>query len=225
MTAVFITGTGTDVGKTFVATGLIRALRREGRAVDALKPVVTGFDPSAVEGSDPARLLAALGRPLSAEALAEISPWRFRAPRSPAMAAEAEECALDVDAVIRFCREAVAATSGTLLIEGVGGIMVPLDERRTVLDWMAALGLPLIFVAGSYLGTLSHTLSALDVLARRDLKVAAVAVSESANATVPFVETVRTLGNFVRHAPVFMLPRVTGAVNLRLFEGILRRMR
>ena len=67
-----------------------------------------------------------------------------------------------------------------MLIEGVGGIMVPLDERHTVLDWMSALRLPVLLVAGSYLGTISHTLTALHVLAQRNLDIAAVVVSESA---------------------------------------------
>ncbi|MGE4220566.1 MAG: ATP-dependent dethiobiotin synthetase BioD, partial [Alphaproteobacteria bacterium] len=65
MSAVFVTGTGTDIGKTFVAAGLIRHLRAQGSAPDALKPVVSGFDPALPAGSDPAVLLEALGRPVS----------------------------------------------------------------------------------------------------------------------------------------------------------------
>ena len=78
MTAVFVSATGTDVGKTFVTAGLIRHFRNDGRAVDAIKPVVSGFDPAALAQSDPGALLAALGRPLTAEehtpagALAEL---------------------------------------------------------------------------------------------------------------------------------------------------------
>lgn len=77
MAALFITGTGTDIGKTYVTAGLIRALRASGRAVEVLKPVVSGFDPQAPDGSDPAVLLEALGMTWSAEALEHISPWQF----------------------------------------------------------------------------------------------------------------------------------------------------
>jgi dethiobiotin synthetase len=223
MTAVFITGTGTDLGKTFVAAGLIRAMRREGRAVEAVKPVVTGFDPAAVDESDPARLLRAMDRPVTAEEIARISPWRYGAALSPDMAARVEGRILDVEAVIAFCR-AAAASPGTLLIEGVGGIMVPLDERWTVLDWMAALGLPLLLVAGSYLGTLSHTLTALEVLARRGLTVAAVVVSESEATTVPLGETLRTLGNFLRDVPLVAVPRLPEGADHRAFAELARRL-
>lgn len=224
MTAVFITGTGTDIGKTFVATGLIQALRRAGRAVDALKPVVTGFDDDVPGESDPARLLAALERPVTMEEIARIAPWRFLAALSPDMAARFEGRAVDVDAVIDFCQSAVAAAEGVLLIEGVGGIMVPLDERRTVLDWMAALRLPVILVTGSYLGALSHTLTALEVLARRGIEVKTLVVSESAGATVPLGETLRTLANFAGRVPVASLPLLAGGAVHPLFAELAARL-
>ncbi len=90
MSAIFITATGTDIGKTFVTAGLIRHLRASGREVDALKPVMTGFDPAHPEASDAGVLLAALGRPVTAAEIARISPWRFSAPLSPDMAARRE---------------------------------------------------------------------------------------------------------------------------------------
>jgi dethiobiotin synthetase len=224
MSAVFITGTGTELGKTFVAAGLIRALRHEGRAVEALKPVVTGFDPATAGESDPARLLAAMDRPATAEDIARIAPWRYGAALSPDMAARVEGKTLDVEAVIAFCRDAVAAARGTLLIEGVGGIMVPLDQRRTVLDWMTALRLPLILVAGSYLGTLSHTLTALDVLKRRELTVAAVVVSESEATTVPLGETLRTLANFVSGVTLLAVPRLAAGADHPAFAELAGRL-
>jgi len=196
MSGVFITGAGTDVGKTFVAAGLVRALRRAGREVFALKPVVSGFDPAAAADSDPGVLLAALGRAVTPESVMEIAPWRFRAPLSPDMAARLEGRTVDVDAVIGFCRERIAATEGVVVIEGVGGVMVPLDDRRTVLDWITALDLPTVLVSGSYLGAISHTLSALDVLVRRDVAVVALVVSESTGSSVPLADTVATIARF-----------------------------
>ena len=205
MSAIFITATGTDVGKTFVAASLIRHLRRLGHAVDAIKPVVSGFDPAQAATSDPGILLEALGAPVTPHEIERIAPWRFRDPVSPDLAAAREGRRIDVDQVTAFCQSAVAQHRGVLLIEGVGGIMVPLDGERTILDVMMALRLPLILVAGSYLGTISHTLTALDALYRRDLDVLAIIVSETAGSTVPLDDVVDTLARFAD--PVIGLPR------------------
>jgi dethiobiotin synthetase len=196
MSAVFITATGTDIGKTFVSAGLIRHFRDAGRPVDAIKPVVSGFDPGAWQDSDPAALLAALGRPLTLAEAERISPWRFKAPLSPHMAAQRENRAIAFQDVVEFCRRAMAARRGMLLIEGIGGIMVPLDDHRTVLDWMSVLRIQIVLVAGSYVGTISHTLTALEVLARRNLDVAAIVVSESAGSAAPLEDTVATVQRF-----------------------------
>ena len=87
MTALFVTSTGTDIGKTFVARGMIRELRGRGRAVEALKPVITGFDPRLAHASDTGRLLSALGRPLTPDHIAAMSRYRLREPVSPDLAA------------------------------------------------------------------------------------------------------------------------------------------
>jgi dethiobiotin synthetase len=205
VTAIFITGTGTDVGKTYVAASLIRHLRSMGRIVDALKPVVSGFDPATPASSDPGILLQALGFSVTEEEINRIAPWRYRAPVSPDIAAKREGQTIDVDGVIGFCRTAIDQRRDILLIEGVGGIMVPLDDERTVLDLMMALQLPLILVTGSYLGTISHTLTALDALFRRNLKVLAIIVSETPNSPVPLPDTVAAISRFA--APVIGLPR------------------
>src|SRR5947207_13270097 len=84
--AVFITATGTDIGKTFVTAGLIRQISAVGGAIAAVKPIVSGFDPDAWHASDPAALLAAVGRPAALREVEAMSPSRFKAPLSPVMA-------------------------------------------------------------------------------------------------------------------------------------------
>jgi dethiobiotin synthetase len=207
MSAFFITATGTDIGKTFVAAGLIRHFRAAGREVYALKPVATGFDTTSAATSDTGVLLSALGHPVEAAGIERISPWRYAAPLSPDIAARKEGKAIDFDAVVDCCRRAIAAHRGTLLIEGIGGVMVPLDEQHTVLDWMAALDIPVLLVAGSYLGSLSHTLTALDALRRRDLVVRAVVVNETPGSTVSMTDTMATLTPFAKTIPIVALPR------------------
>ncbi|HVY56902.1 MAG TPA: dethiobiotin synthase [Xanthobacteraceae bacterium] len=225
MSAFFVTATGTDIGKTFVTCGLIRRLRAAGRAVDALKPVVSGFDPEKAELSDPGLLIAALGKPVSLPEIERISPWRFAAPLSPDVAAKREGRAVDSSTVADFCRRAIVAQGGTLLIEGVGGIMVPLAPRYTVLDLMIELGLPLIVVTGSYLGTISHTLSALDVLGRRGLQIAALVVNETAGSTVPLEDAVESIRPFAPSTEIVALPRLpAGATDHPVFAKLAARL-
>jgi dethiobiotin synthetase len=208
MTALFVTATGTDIGKTFVTAGLIRHIRAAGRAVGAIKPVVSGFDPDDWQGSDPAVLLAALGRPLTLEEVEGVSPWRFKAPLSPHTAAQREGRAIAFQEVVAFCRRAMAARRGVLLVEGIGGVMVPLDDRHSVLDLMSMLRIPIILVAGSYVGTLSHTLTALEVVARRNIDIAAVVVSESDGSAASLEDTVATIQVFAETIDVVGLPRL-----------------
>jgi len=205
VSAIFITGTGTEVGKTFVAASLIRHLRNMGRTVEAIKPVISGFDPDHAAASDPGILLQALGFPATLPNIERISPWRFRAALAPDTAARLEDRRIDVDEVIAFCQSAIKQRQEILFIEGVGGIMVPLDGQRTILDVMMALQLPLILVAGSYLSTISHTLTALDALFRRDLSVLAIVVSETPDSTIPLKEAVAAIARFAE--PVIGLPR------------------
>jgi dethiobiotin synthetase len=205
MSAFFVTATGTDIGKTFVTAGLIRHLRAQGKRVTARKPLISGFDDPVP--SDSGILLAALGETIDEAALDRISPWRFKAALSPDMAAAREDRAIAFDALVEYCRR---PHDGTLFIEGVGGVMVPLDANHTVLDWMAALRIPVILVTGTYLGTLSHTLTALRVLAQARLEVAALVVNESDASTVSLQETVEELRRFVAQTPLAAMSRRDG---------------
>jgi dethiobiotin synthetase len=208
MAAYFVSSTGTDIGKTFVTAGLIRYLREAGQTVEAFKPIVSGYDFSVVETSDPAVLLRALGKNITAEEISAIAPWRFRAPLSPDLAAKREGREIDFDALISFSSNAIASTRNMLFIEGVGGIMVPLGKNRTVLDWIEALDIPLLLVVGSYLGTISHTLTTLEVLNKRLLKITAIVVSESERNAVDLDETVDNIAHFSDGIDVIGLPRL-----------------
>jgi dethiobiotin synthetase len=205
VTAIFITATGTDVGKTQVVASLVRQFRQMGRSVEAVKPIVSGYDPAQAAASDTGILISAMALPFSPESIDRVSPWRFRAALSPDLAARQEERTIDVDAVVAFCQNAITQRSDILLIEGVGGIMVPLDGHRTILDVMMALQLPLILVTGSYRGAISHTLTALDSLFRRDMNVLATIVSETAGSPLPLDDVVSSIARFT--APVIGLPR------------------
>lgn len=204
MKAFFVAGTGTDLGKTHVGCALLEATRARGLRVDAFKPVVSGFDPAEPEASDPARLAAALGRP---DAWMEVSPRRYRAPLAPNLAARLEGDVLRMDDLVTDCRTWLRGRDIALaLVEGAGGVMSPMTDDATNLDLMAALALPVLLVAGSYLGTASHLLTALEVVRARGLTVAAIVISESLDAP-DLDQTVGMLRAFEGQAPILVAPR------------------
>lgn len=195
--ALFISGSHTDIGKTYVSVALIRAARSAGLKVRALKPIVSGFDETDWSESDPGRLIAALGQPATPEALTAMSPWRYAAPQSPPLAAKLEGKAIVLAEVAAWCRARMAEPGCDLtVIEGVGGLMSPLTDRETGLDLMVALGVPSVLVTGSYLGAISHGLTALTAARATGVRISGVVVSESAMGDAPFLPTVAAIEAF-----------------------------
>lgn len=205
--SLFITATGTDIGKTFVATALIRGWKARGLSIGAYKPIVSGVDPADPAGSDPALMLEALGTPVTTGALDRIAPWRFQPALSPDMAAEREGQSIDYSDLLIWCRKAANGPQDRILIEGAGGVMVPINRDHLFRDLIADLKMPALVVAGSYLGTISHTLSTLEALHMADIPVAGVVVSESENSPVPLEETIAAMERFVWSSRFFGLPR------------------
>jgi dethiobiotin synthetase len=209
MTAIFVTGSHTDVGKTHVACALLVAAHARGLSVEAFKPLVSGFDPDDWSQSDPGRLITALGQPLTPAALEAMSPVRLTAPLSPPMAARLEARRLDLAEIVRSCQARLGTPADLLVIEGVGGVMSPITEDATGLDLMGALRLPAVLVGGAYLGAISHTLTALEVIRARGLPLAAVVVSQNADGP-DFGETVESVRTFAHGVPVVAAPREGG---------------
>ncbi len=209
MKRFFITASGTGIGKTFVTSLLIRQLRLSGKTVRALKPLITGYTDETASESDTHHLLDALGLPMNAENISSVSPWRFEAPLAPNMAAQREGRQIDLKEVIAFCNAARSGAQDYLLIEGVGGVMVPLNDHYTVREWIMILQMPALLVTGSYLGSISHTLTALEALQSKGIKVAGIVVSESVHPAVPLDETVAAIERFAGGLCIKALPRET----------------
>jgi dethiobiotin synthetase len=183
---LFITGTDTGVGKTFVTCLLARQMRAAGRPVRVCKPVATGAD--LVDGrwlaDDTRRLAEAAGLDGERRGVSppvgeweRITPWSFPEPVAPPVAARCHGVRLDV-AEIAAAVGRVAEPGVPLLVEGVGGLLCPLTDSATVADLAALLKLPLVVVARRSLGTLNHTLLTLEVARGRGLAVAGVVVNE-----------------------------------------------
>ncbi len=204
----FVTATGTDLGKTWLTAQLVAACRAQGWPVRALKPVMSGYDPTRHEESD----IAKVG--------AEKTAWTYAAPLSPDRAAAKEGKSIDFDRLVGWCRGEIEATDGLLLIEGVGGVMAPLTARHTVRDWIAALEIPPLLVCGTYLGALSHTLTALAALREIGVVPAMLIVNESAGSTVSIEDTLASLVPHLGGLPFVTLSRDDTAGVDRLAQAL-----
>lgn len=145
-------GTDTGVGKTMVAAGLVWALRRRGVNVGVMKPVETGVGGSAGSDATLLRRVADIG-----DSLDDINPYRFTASLAPLEAARGPRTRISLAAIVRTCRR-LARRHDVMVVEGVGGLMVPLTATKTTLDLAQALALPLVLVIGNRLGAINHTL-------------------------------------------------------------------
>jgi dethiobiotin synthetase len=205
--ALIVTGAGSDVGKTYVSASLLRALRAQGHRPEAFKPVMSGFDPAHLADSDAGRLLAALGREPTPEAVAAISPIRFEPALPPTVAAARSDRMLIFRDVVRACREAIERTDDILVIEGVGGVMSPIAEGARVIELINELEIPVLLVAGSYMGAASHTLTALSVLDTENIPVIGIVVSECESSSVTLAETMALIAPFDHDRRIMALPR------------------
>jgi dethiobiotin synthetase len=150
MSRLLITGTDTNVGKTWVTCALARALRASGRRVGVMKPVETGVTG---EPEDARRLQAAAA---DDPPLAEICPYQLRMPVAPAVAAAHEGVTVDLDLLVASIARRQALVD-VFLVEGAGGLLVPIAGKATFLDLAQRAALPLLIVAANRLGTVNHT--------------------------------------------------------------------
>ena len=166
---VFITGTDTGVGKTAIAAGLATALRGRGLNVGVMKPIATGGAPS----PDALALKAAAA---TDDDLALINPVCLTEPLAPSVAAQIDGVEIDLSAIWE-AHEELKQRHEVLIVEGVGGWLVPLGDGATTADLAVQLGWPVLVVARPGLGTINHTLLTLDAIRRRELPVLGVVIN------------------------------------------------
>jgi dethiobiotin synthetase len=185
---VFVTGTGTEVGKTVVAAAIARTLAAAGRTVAVFKPAVTGLDEPLADGpirrvsgdisahrslADHELLRLAAG---SGQSDDEIAPYRYGPAVSPHLAAALASEEIEPEQLRGAARQA-ARGADALVCEGVGGLLVPLSPGYLVRDLAADLGYPLVIVASPGLGTINHTLLTIEAARAADLEVATVVLT------------------------------------------------
>lgn len=191
MSGVFVAAIGTDCGKTHVSAAVLRELTARRRPTLALKPLMSGYSPDALQSSDAGRLLLAMGKQVTEQTVADICWKSFTDWLAPNVAARRANVALDYGDLLSFVRGRLDTIKAASLVEGAGGVMSPLTDTHTNLDLAADLGLPVLLLATNYLGAVSHTLTALEVLAARKLEVGAIVVTQplpQASAVEPLVD-------------------------------------
>jgi dethiobiotin synthetase len=173
---VFVTGTDTGVGKTVVACALAEALGARGIDVGVMKPIETGVGPQGPLDAIALAEAACVGDPLDL-----VCPERLALPAAPSIAAEEEGRAVDL-AGVRAAFERLAARHDVMLVEGAGGLLVPIRNDYMMADLARDLALPLVVVARARLGTINHTMLTLEAAERRGLTVIGVVVSHGPTA-------------------------------------------
>ena len=176
---LFVVGTDTGVGKTFVATAIVRCLIANGHRTGALKPVATGAlrDGESWRSEDVDALIEALGVEVSS---GRVAPLVFEEPLAPVVAARRAGRLLarhDIERAVGEALEWWAERSEVLVVEGIGGLLCPLAEEMTLADLAIKLDYPLLIVARRGLGTLNHTLLTVEAASRRGLRIAGLVLN------------------------------------------------
>lgn len=187
---LFITGTDTDVGKTWVSSLIAAQLKREGHSVGVYKPVASGciFDGQQIVSEDAVALWESAGRPMS---LDMVCPQRFRAPVAPHLAAQAEGQRLDAS-LARSALEHWHDACDIMIVEGAGGLMSPLDDDEYIADLALDFGYPVVVVASNTVGAINQTLQTLITAEcfRDGLPIAGVVINDlQAEGADPTMET------------------------------------
>lgn len=205
MKGIFVTGTDTGVGKTLITAGLTRLLRNKGMSCVAIKPVETGCKIKQGElfPEDGYLLWRASEKIIS---LDDVTPFRFSFPAAPYRSAAIQDSRLRVSDIVEHIKT-IEDTNDFIIVEGAGGLFVPIEEKRTFLDLMAELKFPVVLVARTKLGTINHTLLSLEALEKRNLNILAVILSKSEIIEGPEEEfTTGDIRRLVNNIPILFFP-------------------
>ena len=214
MRGLFVTATDTGVGKTEVTCALVASARAGGLDAVALKPAQSGAVPG--EPSDAERLLAASG---GVEPLDAVCPYAFAPPLAPAVAARVEGREISFERIVEAAH-ALGARHEAVLVEGAGGLLVPLTDGETYAELAQVLELPVLVVARAGLGTVNHTSLTVEALRRRGLEIAGIVLNRASAGDDPSVPyNAGEIARLTGIAPAVILPFVadieTRAATLR----------
>jgi dethiobiotin synthetase len=207
---IFITGTDTGVGKTLLSGLLLQHLRRSGCHALAMKPFASGSRADAIF------LRAVQEKELTIE---QVNPFYFSEPVAPLVASRSERCWVPLSEAVRGIKS-VARRCECLLVEGVGGILVPLGEGYCVLDLIAELGCPAVVVSRNKLGTINHTLLTCAAMQHAGIKLLTIVLMAPAKADHSTISNRQMLSELLAPTPVLAVPFLgRGAMSFGVVEG------
>ena len=202
----FITSTGTNIGKTFLTKMLINRSIELNYKVSAIKPIISGFNKNNFNETDTGIIVNALNTPKID--IDKISPWRFKEPLSPDLAAKNEGKYINFEELLYFCKQSInSKNNDLLLVEGVGGTMVPINDKFTIMDLIIKLNIPVILTIGSYLGSISHTLNAYEILDKYNININSIVVMQSESQDVGVEHTINSIKNHIEKTPIIFFKR------------------
>lgn len=188
----FITGTDTDCGKTYVTRLLIKHFQQQGKSITALKPIASGINE---QGFNQDAFLLAQDTGVKVE---QVNPICFQQPIAPSIAAEIESRPITVQAIWEASQPILQSTSDIKLIEGVGGLMVPLNAQETVVDLIQQFNFPIILVVGLRLGCLNHAILAYQALLQANIEIAGWIANQVDPNMLSVAENIETLKIFLK---------------------------
>jgi dethiobiotin synthetase len=226
---IFVTGTDTGVGKTVVAGGLAMLWRRRGLRVGVFKPIATGCVwriRLGLTSEDAECLSYCAGSDLPLDI---VNPIRYRRPVAPMVAADEAHAPIDFEALWQ-AYDQVCHTSDVVIVEGVGGLLVPIERKRMVADLAAEFGFPLLIVARAGLGTINHTLLTIEAARARGLTIAGVVLNGYNTRSPSLAEETNpaALAECANIPPPTVVPRdrhtdvKTGQIGRRVLEALKR---
>lgn len=177
---IFITSTGTNIGKTYCTVEILKEMLHRKVLFNAYKPILSGFNISNIKDSDSYKILKINNKEPEIEDIKEISPWLFEKPIAPSIAAKKENKSLKYNDVLEWCLKK-SDNNIINIFEGAGGLLVPIEKIKTLLDLMKDLNSKVVLVVGNYLGSVSHTLSAIKNLQHANLQIINIIINENTN--------------------------------------------
>ena len=197
---IFITSTGTNLGKTYCFVEILKELAHRKIIANSYKPILSGFNFDDIVDSDSYKILKTRNIKPDINHIKDITPWLFKSPIAPSIAAMKENKTLKYEEVLKWCFKK-SNINGINIFEGAGGIYVPIEGKKTILNLIKELECKVILIVGNYLGSVSHTISAIKNIQHEDIEIINVIINKNTDNDVN-IEDTKSLINSVFNSKV-----------------------
>ena len=221
---IFITSTGTNLGKTYCTVEIIKKLIKNNVDVNVFKPILSGFNKNKIADSDSYKILEAKGISPNLENIKSITPWIFQQPIAPRVAARKEKKSLIYDEVVKWAKNKIKNSNNQSvnIFEGAGGLMVPIESTKTILDLIEDIESKVILVTGNYLGSISHTLSAIRNIQQRNIDLLNVIINNKNVSNIDINDTLKELKISLKNKILLRKINVNDNYNNKSFKKIIK---